>query len=45
MSGETYLTIIGRLTKDPDLKFMGNSAVAEFPVAVNARKFNKQSNE
>ncbi|WP_461169305.1 single-stranded DNA-binding protein [Arthrobacter sp. Z1-15] len=45
MSGETFVTIIGRLTKDPDLKFVGNSAVAEFSVAVNARKFNKQSNE
>ncbi|MCQ1951590.1 single-stranded DNA-binding protein [Arthrobacter sp. zg-Y859] len=45
MSGETYVTIIGRLTKDPDLKFLGNSAVAEFGVAVNARKFNKQTNE
>lgn len=45
MSGETYVTIIGRLTKDPDLKFLANSAVAEFGVAVNARKFNKQANE
>lgn len=45
MSGETYLTIIGRLTKDPELKFIGNFAVAEFSVAVNARKFNKQTNE
>lgn len=45
MAGETLVTIIGRLTKDPDLKFVGNSAVAEFSVAVNARKFNKQTNE
>ena len=45
MSGETYVTIVGRLTKDPELKFSANSAVAEFRVAVNARKFNKQSNE
>ena len=45
MAGETLVTIIGRLTKDPDLRFVGNSAVAEFSVAVNARKFNKQSNE
>lgn len=45
MSGETLVTIIGRLTRDPDLKFVGNSAVAEFSVAVNARKFNKQTNE
>ncbi|WP_066303293.1 single-stranded DNA-binding protein [Arthrobacter luteolus] len=45
MSGETLVTIIGRLTKEPELKFIGNSAVAEFSVAVNARKFNKQTNE
>ena len=45
MSGETYVTIIGRLTKDPDLKFLANSAVAEFGVAVNARKFSRQTNE
>ena len=45
MSGETFVTIIGRLTKDPELKFLANSAVVEFSVAVNARKFNKQTNE
>lgn len=46
MSGETYLTVIGKLTKDPELKFLqSGAAVAEFSVAVNARKFNKQTNE
>ena len=46
MSGETFITAIGKLTKEPELKFLPNgSAVAEFSVAVNPRKFNKQTNE
>lgn len=46
MSGETYVTVIGRLTKDPEMRFTpSGAAVAEFTVAVNARKFNKQTNE
>lgn len=46
MSGETYVTLLGRLTSDPELRFTpSGSSVANFTVAVNARKFNKQSNE
>lgn len=46
MSGETYITIIGTMVGDPELRFLPNGAgVANFTVAVNARKFNKQSNE
>ncbi|MFJ7748684.1 single-stranded DNA-binding protein [Arthrobacter sp. NPDC097144] len=46
MSGETYITAVGKLTRDPELKFLQNgAAVAEFSVAVNPRKFNKQTNE
>ena len=46
MSGETLITVMGRLTADPELRFTpSGSAVANFTVAVNARKFNKQSNE
>ena len=46
MANETYLTIRGRLTSDPELRFTPNgSAVANFTVAVNARKFDKQTNE
>ncbi|KUM31603.1 hypothetical protein AQ436_00235 [Arthrobacter sp. EpRS66] len=46
MANETYLTIRGRLTSDPELRFTPNgAAVANFTVAVNARKFDKQTNE
>ena len=46
MSDETYLTIKGRLTADPELRFTPSGAsVANFTVAVNARKLNRQSNE
>ena len=39
------LTLVGRLTKDPDLKYTGNgTAVATFTLAVN-RKFTNQSGE
>jgi single-strand DNA-binding protein len=46
MSGETPITIIGRLTDDPALRFIqSGSPVANFSVAHNSRKFNKQKNE
>lgn len=46
MSGETLVTLNGRLTQDPELRFIPSGAgVASFTVAVNARKFNKQTNE
>lgn len=39
------LTLVGRLTKDPDLKYTGNgTAVATFKLAVN-RNFTNQSGE
>ena len=39
------LTLVGRLTKDPDLKYTGNgTAVATFTLAVN-RNFTNQSGE
>lgn len=39
------LTLVGRLTKDPDLKYTGNgTAVAAFTLAVN-RNFTNQSGE
>lgn len=39
------LTLVGRLTKDPDLKYTGNgTAVATFALAVN-RNFTNQSGE
>lgn len=46
MANETYLTIRGRLTSDPEVRFTPSGAgVANFTVAVNARKFDKQTNE
>lgn len=46
MANETYLTVRGRLTSDPEMRFTPSGAgVANFTVAVNARKFDKQTNE
>lgn len=46
MSNEQYITIRGRLTAMPELRFTpSGSAVANFTIASNARKFDKKSNE
>lgn len=46
MSNETYVTIIGQVSKDPEMKHTPSGAgVARVTVVTNARKFNKQSNE
>jgi single-strand DNA-binding protein len=46
MSNETYVTIIGTMTADAEIRFTpSGAAVALFSVATNARKFNKQTNE
>ena len=46
MSNETYLTIKGRLTADPDPRFTPNGgAVVNFTVAVTASKFDRDSNQ
>lgn len=46
MSNEQFITIRGRLTNDPELRFTpSGAAVANFTVASNARTFDKQSNE
>ena len=46
MAGETFITIVGRLTGDPELRFVSSGgAVANFSVAHNSRKFNKHKNE
>lgn len=45
MSNETNLTIRGRLTADPELRFTpSGTGVVNFSVAVNASKFDKDSN-
>lgn len=46
MSNETTLTIRGRLTADPELRFTpSGAAVVNFTVASQASKFDKQSSE
>ena len=46
MAGETIITIIGNLTKDPELKKTGNgNTVANFAIASNTRQFNRNTNQ
>lgn len=46
MSGDTLLTIVGRLTADVDLRFTpSGAAVANFTIASNPRTFDKASGE
>ncbi|UDL14896.1 ssDNA binding protein [Arthrobacter phage Sarge] len=46
MSNETNLTIRGRLTADPELRFTpSGAAVVNFTIAAQASKFDKNSNE
>ena len=46
MSGETHLTITGRLTADPELRFTPSGvAVVNLTIASNARTFDKSANE
>lgn len=43
--GETQITVIGRLTKDPELRTTGNGGrVVNLTIASTTRTFNKQSN-
>ena len=46
MSDETYVTIKGRLTADPELRYAtSGTAVSNFTVATRARRFDKNTNE
>ena len=46
MANDVMLTIMGRLTADPEIRFVASGgAVTSFTVAHNSRKFNKQKNE
>ncbi|MCW2132928.1 single-stranded DNA-binding protein [Arthrobacter sp. VKM Ac-2550] len=46
MANEQFITIRGRLTGPPELRFTpSGAAVANFTIAANARQFDKQSNE
>lgn len=46
MSGETFVTIIGTLSKDPEQKFYDSgSASTRISVVTNARKFDSKTNQ
>jgi len=46
MSNELYITIVGRLTQDVELRYTpSGDAVANFTIAQNSRVFDKNSNE
>ncbi|MFC5369346.1 single-stranded DNA-binding protein [Arcanobacterium bovis] len=46
MAGEPIITVVGNLTADPDLKYVGSGTpVASFTVASTPRTLNRQTNE
>lgn len=46
MAGETTITVIGNLTRDPELRYTpSGDAVANFTIASTPRSFDRQSNE
>ncbi|WP_180967247.1 single-stranded DNA-binding protein [Zhihengliuella halotolerans] len=46
MAGETQVTVIGRITREPEVRYMNNGdAAVKFSVAVNARTFSRERNE
>ncbi len=46
MAGETSITLVGNLTRDPELRFTpAGAAVADFTVASTSRTFDRQTNE
>lgn len=46
MAGETYVTVIGNLTSDPELRFTpSGAAVANFTVASTPRKYNSSTSQ
>jgi len=46
MSGETFTTVIGNLTNDPELRFTpAGAAVANFTIASTPKTFDRQANE
>lgn len=44
MAGETLITIVGNLTRDPEVRQAGQAQATGFAVAVNERKFNRDTN-
>lgn len=46
MAGETIITVVGNLTRDPELRTVGNgSTVVNFTIASSTRQFNRNTNQ
>lgn len=46
MAGETIITIVGNLTRDPELRTVGSgNTVCNFTIASSARQFNRDTNQ
>lgn len=46
MAGETIITIVGNLTRDPELRTLNNgSVVVNFTIASSERRFNRDTNQ
>ena len=46
MAGETIITIVGNLTRDPELRTLNNgSTVVNFTIAASERRFNRDTNQ
>lgn len=46
MAGETIISIVGNLTRDPELRTLNNgSTVANFTIASSERRFNRDTNQ
>lgn len=46
MAGETIITIVGNLTRDPELRTLNSgSTVANFTIASSERRFNRDTNQ
>ena len=46
MAGETVITVVGNLTRDPELRTTANgNTVANFTIASSTRQFNRQTNQ
>lgn len=45
MTGETYVTVVGNLTRDPELRSTRGGNVANFTIASSERVFDRQANE
>ena len=46
MAGETIITVVGNLTRDPELRTIGSGAtVVNFTIAASTRQYNRNTNQ